>query len=169
MDFQASLKRGIGSTSAHILRKVAIKALGRPLKASEVVSLCTGYIVIYPKNAVTTIIRRNAAKKLCGHANWKWCHWCKDWGDPKEFTKDNNTYVHIRCKKDYAHARNLKSAPVKRKRHHTMGLFDPASARAARNAKRSLASFVKFGYKEMAYEKTHQKRGFKCKFCGTLN
>jgi len=48
--------------------------------------------------------KQNLALKICGHANWEKCHFCKQYDDPKNLSNNTNGIYHKLCAAKYQKA-----------------------------------------------------------------
>ena len=78
--------------SKRIHRLIVEEALGKPIPKGAVVHHVDGNIrnnsndnlVLCESHSYHGFIQhRTKAFYACGYANWKWCHFCKTWDDPK--------------------------------------------------------------------------------------
>lgn len=92
----------------HVL--VAERALGKPLPSGAVVhhidedrsNDAASNLVICPNAAYHQLLHvRMRALNACGHADWRKCHICKQYDEPKnlKFYKTSGNIVHAQCRR----------------------------------------------------------------------
>jgi len=94
-----------GYIREHIL--IAEKALGKSLPLGAVIHHGNGNgtdnigsnLVICENHAYHNLLhQRTRALKACGHASWRKCRFCQQYGDPKNLKKTGNSFYHRDCR-----------------------------------------------------------------------